>query len=110
MEVFMNVITQYAIAAPLNALFCCSAIAFVVNKWGFKKSIVKVALTYVIYVLLAFVMCAGGEGLLNLNLEVFNLMLFLFYCAGGICACILVYVFFERSKLGTMAASKKNKK
>ena len=64
-----------------------------------------------IYVLLAFVMCAGGEGLLNLNLEVFNLVLFLFYCAGGLCACILVYVFFERSALGEKAAAgKKGKK
>ena len=107
----MNAYMQYAIAAPLNALFCCSAIAFLVNKWGFKKSTVKVGITYAIYVLLAFVMCAGGEGLLNLNLEVFNLVLFLFYCAGGICACILVYVFFERSSLGEKAASlKKGKK
>ena len=107
----MNAFTAYAIAGFLNSIACCSAIAFVVNKWGFKKSIVKVGLTYAIYVLLAFVMCAGGEGLLNLNLEVFNLMLFLFYCAGGICACILVYVFFERSALGEKAAAgKKGKK
>ena len=101
----MNVITQYAIAAPLNAMACCSAIAFLVSKWGFKKSIVKVGLTYAIYVLLAFVLCAGGEGLLSLDLTVFNLVLFLFYCAGGICACILIYVFFERSALGTKAAN-----
>ena len=106
----MNAITQYAIAGLLNALMCCSAIAFLVNKWNIKSSIVKVGLTYVIYVLLAFVLCAGGNGIFRLDMTVFNLTLFLFYCAGGICACILVYVFFERSKLGTLAASKKNKK
>ena len=104
----MNAFTQYAIAAPINAICCCSAIAFLVNKWGFKKSIVKVSLTYVIYVMLAFILAAGGEGLINLDMAKFNLMLFLFYCAGGICACILIYVFFERSKLGKMA--KKGKK
>ena len=107
----MNVITQYAIAAPLNAMACCSAIAFLVSKWGIKSSMVKVGLTYAIYVMLAFVLCAGGEGLLRINMEVFNLVLFLFYCAGGICACILIYVFFERSSLGTKAAAmKKGKK
>ena len=68
------------------------------------KSIVKVGITYGVYVLLAFVLSAGGNGLLNLDLEVFNLTLFLFYCAGGICACIMIYVFFERSSLGTKAA------
>ena len=66
---------------------------------------VKVGLTYAIYVLLAFVMCAGGNGLFNLDLSVFNLVLFLFYCSAGICACIFVYVFFERSSLGTKAAN-----
>ena len=106
----MNVITQYAIAAPLNALACCSAIAFLVSKWGFKKSIVKVGLTYAIYVLLAFVMCAGGNGIFRLDMEVFNLVLFLFYCSAGICACILVYVFFERSSLGEKAAARKKGK
>ncbi len=104
----MNAYMQYAIAAPLNAIFCCSAIAFLVNKWGFKKSITKVVVTYAIYVMLAFTMCAGGEGLLRLDLAVFNLPLFLFYCAGGICACVLVYVFLERSYLGEIA--KKGKK
>ena len=107
----MNVLSQYAIAGFLNAMICCSAIAFLVNKWGFKSSLVKVGLTYVIYVLLAFVLCAGGNGIFKLDMSVFNLVLFLFYCAGGICACIFVYVFFERSNLGTKAAAlRKNKK
>ena len=106
----MNAITQYAVAAFLNAMICCPAIAFLVNKWGKMKSIVKVALTYAIYVMLAFTMSAGGNGLLNLDMSKFNLVLFLFYCSAGICACIFVYVFFERSALGTMAAKGKNSK
>ena len=105
----MNAILQYAIAAPLNALFCCSAIAFLVNKWGNWKSIVKVAVTYGIYILLAFVMCAGGNGLLNLDMAKFNVVLFLFYCAGGLCASILIYVFLERRNLGAKAAKKGKK-
>ncbi len=100
----MNVITQYAIAGFANAFICCSAIAFLVSKWKGLKSIYKVAITYAVYVLLAFVLSAGGNGLLNLDLASFNLTLFLFYCAGGICSCILVYVFLERSALGTKAA------
>ena len=100
----MSVFSAYAIAGFTNALICCSAIAFLVSKWTKLKSIVKVGITYGVYVLLAFVLSAGGNGLLNLDLKVFNLTLFLFYCAGGICACTLVYVFFERSSLGTKAA------
>ncbi len=104
----MNPIMQYAIAGLTNALICCSAIAFLVSKWKGLKSIYKVAITYAVYVLLAFVMCAGGNGLFNIDMSVFNLTLFLFYCAGGICASILVYVFFEREALSKKA--KKGKK
>ena len=100
----MSAFTAYAIAGFTNALICCSAIAFLVSKWTKLTSIVKVGITYGVYVLLAFVLSAGGNGLLNLDLKVFNLTLFLFYCAGGICACIMIYVFFERSSLGTKAA------
>ncbi|MBQ7903745.1 MAG: hypothetical protein IJ362_08455 [Oscillospiraceae bacterium] len=104
----MNPITQYAIAGFLNSFICCSAIAFLVSKWKGLKSIVKVGITYAVYVLLAFVMSAGGNGLFNIDMSVFNLTLFLFYCAGGICSCILVYVFLEREALGVKA--KKGKK
>ncbi len=100
----MSAFSAYAIAGFTNALICCSAIAFLVSKWTKLKSIVKVGITYGVYVLLAFVLSAGGNGLLNLDMEVFNLTLFLFYCSGGICACILIYVFLERSSLGTKAA------
>ena len=108
----MNPIMQYAIAGFLNAIICCSAIAFLVNKWKSLKSIIKVGITYVVYILLAFVMCAGGNGLLNLDMSRFNLTLFLFYCAGGLCSCILIYVFFERMSLGKKAKEmgKKGKK
>ncbi len=108
----MNAFTAYAIAGFLNSLACCSAIAFLVSKWKSLKSIYKVGITYAVYVLLAFVMSAGGNGLMNLDMSVFNLPLFLFYCAGGICSCIMIYVFFERSSLGTKAANitKKGKK
>ena len=108
----MNAFTAYAIAGFTNAFICCSAIAFLVNKWKKMKSLYKVAITYVVYVLLAFVMCSGGNGLLNIDMSAFNLPLFLFYCSGGICACIMIYVFFERSALGVKAAkgSKKGKK
>ncbi len=99
----MNVFTQYAIAGFTNALICCSAIAFLVSRWKGLKSIYKVGITFAVYVLLAFVLSAGGNGLLNLDMASFNLTLFLFYCAGGICSCILVYVFLERSSLGTKA-------
>ncbi len=107
----MNTFTAYAIAGFLNAIACCSAIAFLVSKWKSLKSIYKVGITYAVYVLLAFCMSAGGNGLLNLDMSVFNLPLFLFYCAGGVCSCIMIYVFFERSNLGTKAARlKKGKK
>lgn len=108
----MNAFTAYAIAGFTNAFICCSAIAFLVSKWKGLKSIYKVAITYAVYVLLAFVLSAGGNGLLSLDMSVFNLPLFLFYCAGGICSCIMIYVFFERSSLGTKAAklTKKGKK
>ena len=101
----MSTFSAYAIAGFTNALICCSAIAFLVSKWTKLKSFVKVGITYGVYVLLAFVLSAGGNGLLNLALKVFNLTLFLFYCAGGFCACIMIYVFFERSSLGTKAAN-----
>lgn len=104
----MNPITQYAIAGFLNSFICCSAIAFLVSKWKSLKSIIKVGITYAVYLLLAFVMSAGGNGLFNIDMSVFNLIQFLFYCAGGICSCILVYVFFERETLGRKA--KKGKK
>ena len=107
----MNNLTMYMIAAPLNALICCSSIAFLVNRWKGLKSIAKVAITFFVYVLLAFVMCAGGNSILALDMAAFNLPLFLFYCAGGICSCIMIYVFFERNALGTKAAQmKKGKK
>lgn len=105
----MNAFTQYAIAAPVNALICCSAIAFLVSRWKGLKSIIKVAITYVVYLMLAFVLSAEGNGIFNLDMATFNLTLFLFYCAGGLCACILIYVFFERLSLGQKAAQMKNK-
>ena len=94
----MSTFAVYAIAAPLNAFICCSFITFFMKKMNLS-SIKRLVITFIIYSFIAFGMCAGGNGLLNIDMAVFNLTLFLLYIVSGFCVCIGIYCFYERDRL-----------
>lgn len=94
----MNDFTIYAIASPINAFVCCSFITFFLKNLHLKTT-VRVTVTYIVYLLLSFVTCAGGNGLFNLDMENFQLMRFLLFCASGLCVCIGFYFFYERGNI-----------
>ena len=94
----MNTYQVYAIAAPLNAFICCAFISLFIKSLHLKTSI-RVVVTYIVYVLLTFVTCAGGEGLFNINMENFLLTKFVLFSIAGACVCAGLYVYFEKSNI-----------
>lgn len=105
----MSTFTIYAIAAPLNAFICCAFITFLMKRMKLKSS-VRLIITYLIYVLLAFAMCAGGNGIFNIDMSVFNLTLFLLYISSGLCVCIAIYCFYERGRIADKIHAKSDAK
>ena len=105
----MSTFAVYAIAAPLNAFICCSFITFFMKKMNLS-SIKRLVITFCIYALIAFGMCAGGNGILNIDMSVFNLPLFLLYISSGFCVCIGIYCFYERDRLADKYHEKKRAK
>lgn len=91
----MNV---YAIAAPLNAFITCAFIMLFMSKIKLKPEI-KCPIIYVTYVIFAFVMGAGGNGLLNIDMTQFDKIMFLYRVVAGVFVCLGLYLFMKRSDL-----------
>ena len=106
----MTMFHVYAMAAPINAFLFCAFITFFLK--NFKMASAKrMLVTYAIYVPLAFTMCAGGNGIFNIDMSVFNLVQFLMYIAAGACVCTGIYFFYERGTIGRkIEAKRKGKK
>jgi len=105
----MNTFTLYAIAAPLNAFIFCACITFALKNFHLKSHI-RALVTFVVYTMLAFAMSAGGNGLLNLDVESFNLVQFLLYTASGLCVCLFLFLFYERGNIGSKIEARRNNK
>lgn len=105
----MNTFMVYAFAAPLNAFICCSFITFFMKRMNLSSA-KRLIITFFVYSLMAFGMCAGGNGLLNIDMSVFNLTLFLLYIVSGFCVCIGIYCFYERDKIADKFEQKRNSK
>lgn len=96
----------YAIAAPVNAFICCAFIAFFIKKMHLTSR-VRMTVTFLVYCLIAFVMCAGGNGLLNIDMSNFNSTLFVLYVVSGFCVCLGIYFFYERGNIGRKLEEKR---
>ncbi len=105
----MNTFVIYAFAAPINAFICCSFITFFMKKMNLSSA-KRLTITFLIYSLIAFGMCAGGNGILNIDMSVFNLTLFLLYIVSGFCVCLCIYCFYERDKIAEKVEQKRNSK
>ncbi len=105
----MTMFQVYAIAAPLNAFLWCAFITYFMRKWKIKTHI-KMIITYIIYVFLAFAQCAGGNGIFNVDMSVFNTTQFIMFITAGLCVCIGIYCLFERNNIAAKIAAKKGKK
>lgn len=105
----MDMFMVNAIAAPINALLCCAMITFFLK--GFKlKPAKRMVFTYVIYMLLSFVGCAGGNGIFNIDMANFDTTRFLLYIVSGFCVCLGIYLFYIRGEISEKIAAKKAKK
>ncbi len=106
----MTQTTLYAITAPINALISCAFISLFMKRIKLKPSVRCVAV-FVVYVLFAFVMGAGGYGLFNMNMANYNWMEFIFRVVAGFCVCIFLFLFYSRGEIAEkMEAKKKAKK
>lgn len=74
------------------------------------KPSVRMIVTYVAYVLFSFVNCAGGNGLFNVDMSVFNVTNFVLYVISGFCVCLGIYFYLNRSEISRKLAAKKGKK
>ncbi len=102
----MNTFMIYALAAPVNAFICCAFITFFIKKMNLKNT-TRMMVTFFSYCLLAFVMCAGGNGLFNIDMSAFNLTLFVLYVVSGFCVCLGIYFFYERRNIGMKLEERK---
>ena len=105
----MTMFQVYAIAAPLNAFIWCAFITFFLKKMHLKSHI-RMLVTYAVYLMISFATCAGGNGLFNLDMSVFNLTQFLLYAFAGACVCIGIYCFYERGNIGSKIEARRNAK
>lgn len=105
----MTMFQVYAIAAPLNAFIWCAFITFFLKKMHLKSHI-RVIVTYLIYIMITFSVCSGGNGIFNMDMSVFNVTQFLLYAASGACVCIGLYCFYERGNIGRKIEEKRNAK
>ncbi|MBQ3587302.1 MAG: hypothetical protein II977_01915 [Oscillospiraceae bacterium] len=95
----MTMFHVYAIAAPINAFLFCAFITYFLKNFKMRSN-VRMTVTYLVYVLLAFVQCAGGNGIFGIDMSVFNLTQFLMFITAGACVCIGIYFFYERGNIG----------
>ncbi len=99
----MNSFAIYALAAALNALIVCSALSLFTKKLPVSELMQNV-ITFLIYIMIAFVLSSGGHGIFDIDMEVFNLTQFLLYFCGGVCVCITKYVVLQQNKKTALAA------
>ena len=105
----MSMFQVYMLAAPFNAFIWCAVITLFLKKMHLKSN-VRVIVTYLIYLMISFATCAGGNGLFNINMEVFSIVQFVLYAAAGLCVCIGLYCFYERGNIGRKIEAKRNAK
>lgn len=105
----MTMYQVYAIAAPLNAFIWCAFITFFLKKLHLKSHI-RMLVTYGIYLMISFATCAGGNGIFNIDMSVFNLTQFILFAFAGMCVCIGIYFFYERGNIGRKIEEKRNAK
>ncbi len=104
----MNSFAIYALAGALNALILCSTLSLFIKKMNLSP-LKQTLLTFVIYVMIAFVLSSGGHGIFDLDMSVFNLTQFLLYFCGGVCVCTTRYIL-DISRQKSAQAAKKGKK
>ncbi|MBQ8604990.1 MAG: hypothetical protein IJ410_09150 [Oscillospiraceae bacterium] len=105
----MTMFQVYAIAAPISAFIWCAIITFFLKNFHLKSHI-RVIVTYVIYLMIAFAMSSGGNGLLNIDMSVFNSAQFMMYAVAGLCVCLGLYLFYERGNIGQKLEDRRNAK
>lgn len=79
-----------ALGCFLNALVCCGLIQLLLRK--FVKSDWRYMVTFVMYVMLSFIMTTPGEGILKVDFSQLDVTRFFLYLAGGACTCALLYI------------------
>lgn len=105
----MTMFHVYALAAPIYSFIWCAFITFFLKRMHLKNH-VRVIVTYLIYLMLTFAICAGGNGIFNINMEVFNSTQFILYSISGACVCLGLYLFYERGNIGRKIEEKRNAK
>ena len=102
-----------AFACFMNALVCCGLIQLLLRR--FVKSDWRYVITYIMYVMLAFIMVTPGEGILKVNFAELDLTRFVLYLLGGACVCVMLYITHRAKmknieKYGEAAMTKSKKK
>ena len=105
----MTMFQVYALAAPLNAFIWCAFITFFLKRMHLKNH-VRVIVTFFIYMLITFATCAGGNGIFNIDMSVFNVTQFALYAISGACVCLGLFLFYERGNIGQKLEDRRNAK